>query len=545
MGIAVAVDLTGIQVFRRIEIIGTVDILQEQVGETVELIVRTEGHRVDTHRLGQVVGQGVDVLIEVVGLGGTLVTDADGTVAHAADLEHRELGTEGFALVADTHVGDTELVVQVIGQTALELTHEGVGLGHEVVAVVGSVQIGSGAHGIELLGAHQAVTEGSVMLVVDVPVQFGRHFVGLGIDLQVGREGTRVLITLGLGLVHDIIVNLLGNIALHLGSGGTQTVGIRIFLVGALVAGEEEEFVLDDGTADGHTGLIGLLIGILVTLVAIGLGVTADEVLGIAITIDAAMELIGTGLGDSVDGTTGETALTHIEGSDAHLDLLDGFHGNRLSTGLSTVGTVVRQTEHVIVHGTIDLEAVVLVGSTGEGHTTVLVRTDERIDTGHIGDTTGNGRHLFDGTTGNRLGSASFGSIKCTLGHNHSLFESQRSLFQNGSHIGRLTQIKGDVGNLGVFIAHQAHGNHIGATGTHTLDSIAALTTGNGVIGGSRRNMNRDDNSTGNNLALGVGNLTGNGRSRYLRIRSNTREQSDDRKCNNLEGMFHKINNMD
>ena len=54
--------------------------------------------------------------------------------------------------------------------------------------------------------------------------------------------------------------------------------------------------------------------------------------------------------------------------------------------------------------------------------------------------------------------------------------------------------------------------------------------------------MNRDDNSTGDGPALGVGNPTGNGRSRYLRIRSNTREQSDDRKCNKLEGMFHKLN---
>ena len=84
MGITVAVDLTGIQVFRRIEIIGTVDILQEQVGETVEFVVGTEGNRVDTQRLGQVVGQGEDVLIEVVGLGGTLVTDADGTVGNLA-----------------------------------------------------------------------------------------------------------------------------------------------------------------------------------------------------------------------------------------------------------------------------------------------------------------------------------------------------------------------------------------------------------------------------------------------------------------------------
>ena len=545
MGITVAVDLTGIQVFRRIEIIGTVDILQEQVGETVEFVVGTEGNRVDTQRLGQVVGQGEDVLIEVVGLGGTLVTDADGTVAHAADLEHRELGTEGFALVADTHVGDTEFVVQVIGQTALELTHEGVGLGDEVVAVVRGVQIGSGAHGIELLGAHQAVTERSVMTVIDVPVQLGSHLIGLGIDLQVGREGTRIFVTLGLGLVHDIIVNLLSGFSIHFGSAGAQAIGIRILLVGTLVAGEEEEFVLDDGTADGHTGLIGLLIRIFCALVAIGLGVAAHEILGIAITIDTAMEFVGTGLGDGVDGTAGETALAHIEGGDAHLDLVDGFHGNRLGTGLSAVGAVVRQTEHVIVHGTIDLETVVLVGSAGEGHTAVLVRADERVDTGHIGNTTGNGRHFLNGTAGNRLGSTGFGSLKGTLGHNNGLFESQRSLFHHGSHIGRFTQFKGNVGNLGILVAHQAHGHHIGATRTHTLDSIAAFTTGNGVISGSRRNMNRDDNSTGDGPALGVGNPTGNGRSRYLRIRSNTREQSDDRKCNNLEGMFHKLNNMD
>ena len=62
-----------------------------------------------------------------------------------------------------------------------------------------------------------------------------------------------------------------------------------------------------------------------------------DEVLVVAIVIGRTVELVGTALGDGIDGTTGETALSHIERSYRYLNLLDGLHRYRLSTRLTAV----------------------------------------------------------------------------------------------------------------------------------------------------------------------------------------------------------------
>ena len=71
------------------------------------------------------------------------------------------------------------------------------------------------------------------------------------------------------------------------------------------------------------------------------------------------MELVGTALGDGIDGTTCETALSHIERSYRYLNLLDGLHRYRLSTRLTAVITAGSQTEHVVVSRTINHEVVV------------------------------------------------------------------------------------------------------------------------------------------------------------------------------------------
>ena len=76
------------------------------------------------------------------------------------------------------------------------------------------------------------------------------------------------------------------------------------------------------------------------------------------------MELVGTRLGDSIDGTTCETTLANIKRRNANLDLFDGFHRYRLSTSLTTIATIRCQAENVVVGCTINHEVVVsIVGS--------------------------------------------------------------------------------------------------------------------------------------------------------------------------------------
>lgn len=75
------------------EVIGTIEVLAEEVGKVIELVVSTEGNVVVAQRPREVVGNGIDILVKTVGHRGTLVTDIQSTIADIADLNHREGGT--------------------------------------------------------------------------------------------------------------------------------------------------------------------------------------------------------------------------------------------------------------------------------------------------------------------------------------------------------------------------------------------------------------------------------------------------------------------
>ena len=106
------------------------------------------------------------------------------------------------------------------------------------------------------------------------------------------------------------------------------------------------------------------------------------------------MEHIRSALGNGIDGTARETALTDIKGSNVHLDLLDRLHGNRLGTGLTAVGTVGSKAEDIVVGSTVYHEGVVTVACSGKRHGTVVGGGQLRIEPCHIGNTVGNARHI-------------------------------------------------------------------------------------------------------------------------------------------------------
>lgn len=76
--------------------------------------------------------------------------------------------------------------------------------------------------------------------------------------------------------------------------------------------------------------------------------------------------------GNSVDATSGKTALANIERSDHHLDFLDGIHRNRIGIRLTTVCTRRSQPENIIAHRTVDLETVITVIGAGKRDPSVL-----------------------------------------------------------------------------------------------------------------------------------------------------------------------------
>ena len=139
------------------------------------------------------------------------------------------------------------------------------------------------------------------------------------------------------------------------------------------------------------------------------------------VAIDAAVEVVGTRLGDGVDGTTGEARLTNVERSDAHLQLFDGLHREGLSACLSAVSTVRGQTEYIVGHGTVNLDGVIAVVRTGNAHSATLAHSDERVDTSHVSHTVSQRRQLCNTATVNGLGSTVARSSQTSLTRNRNL----------------------------------------------------------------------------------------------------------------------------
>ena len=108
------------------------------------------------------------------------------------------------------------------------------------------------------------------------------------------------------------------------------------------------------------------------------------------------MKFVGTRFGDGIHGTARETRLAYVEGGDIDLYLFNGFHGYRLCAGLSAVGAVSRQTVDIVVHHSVDTEAVVAVVGAQKEHGTVVVTAHLRIHPEHIGNTMGDRRCPID-----------------------------------------------------------------------------------------------------------------------------------------------------
>ena len=114
-------------------------------------------------------------------------------------------------------------------------------------------------------------------------------------------------------------------------------------LLGHLTVDKEEELVLDDGTAQGHT--VGRHLEFLACLTNLRtLDCVTAHILVAVEEVSASAEGVGTTLGDGVQATTDKVGLTHIVGRDNNLHLLDGLDRNRVATARK----VAAQTEVVV-----------------------------------------------------------------------------------------------------------------------------------------------------------------------------------------------------
>ena len=227
------------------------------------------------------------------------------------------------------------------------------------------------------------------------------------------------------------------------------------------------------------------------------------------------MELVGTALGDGIDGTTGETALSHIERSYRYLNLLDGLHRYRLSTRLTAVVTAGSQTEHVVVGRTINHEVVVSVVGTGKRHVTRICNRELRVQASHIGNTVGDTRHIVDLLCRHTGSSTCTGSSKTSLTGNHHFLELVGILLERAGDILRFTEAQTDIVENLVLISDIRDTYLVRTTWTHTLNSIATIYICYSTIHSTRWLVCSSNCSPNNGFAIGR-DLTTNARSGNL-----------------------------
>src|SRR6185436_12621622 len=78
--------------------------------------------------------------------------------------------------------------------------------------------------------------------------------------------------------------------------------------------------------------------------------------------------VVRAGLGNRVDAAARESALTNVVGRDHQLDFLNGVEADRLRAGRAAGHTGAGgETEEVVVHRAVNLNAVVALAAPGDG----------------------------------------------------------------------------------------------------------------------------------------------------------------------------------
>ena len=219
--------------------------------------------------------------------------------------------------------------------------------------------------------------------------------------------------------------------------------------------------------------------------------------------------------GNSIDATSGKTALADIERSYHHLDFLDSIHRNRVGIRLTAVCTRRSQPENIIAHRTVDLETVITVIGTGKrdppvfgghGHRHVLydiiyIAIDRRSPL-YLSC-----RKVFGCT-----------DIRFCIGRDNDFAQLFRAGIQGCIQGICITQFQPDIRKDRFFITHIGNLHFIGSSGTHPLDRVTAIHIRNRAIHGSGRFVYRNNRSPYHILILIVDNFSAQCRSCHLSL---------------------------
>ena len=485
---------------------------------------------------------GTEVHVRLVGIVGTQVA--------GEDFHEREETAVVAADILDVGIGDEKLVRNAVAETAVEVGGDGPEIVHLVVQRVGEDQAVLGRHAEAHVGHvtgrgrsvpfvvfRIVVPEGQLVIPVDVPVNAGEEL-QVALVLVVVVVGTRIVVV----VLDEEVLHLLG---LGLPDSGDHA-GLVLDTVlgrtplddfrrarGAFGVDEEEQFVLDDRSAQGEAVRGLALRG---TLEVDTVNPVAVHVLVLVIDIGRTLERVRAGLGDSVDTAADEVRLTDIIRGHDDLHFLDGIDGNRIAAAREG-----RRKAEVVVHvGTVHGEVGGTSGAAGEVHPVTAVGRE----LGHVGETPADGGHLdhlaggdVGGSTG-LLDSRKLGGGGCDDDSFREEFGGFRKLCVQVEGFG---QGQGHIGVVHLLVAQAGNLDPVRAAGTHTLDGIQAVRVGDGAIGCTGRLVDGHDGGADHRLPVLVHHTAAEGRSGHLGGGGDACERCKARKHKAFEGISHKV----
>ena len=185
---------------------------------------------------------------------------------------------------------------------------------------------------------------------------FGRNAVEAALGDAIAREDVANLAGAvgvganGVGIVdgnlHAVGVGQVGKVALPpLGDRHRGNAGRRAPQLIALVVEEAEGPVLDEGSTNGAAVLV-----VAEGQAHDGEGVARIQLVVAEELIQRAMDGVGTGLGNQIDGAAGREAEFRRHGAALHLELLHRVNGRRHAHFAHIRKRVVVAVEHLIVH---------------------------------------------------------------------------------------------------------------------------------------------------------------------------------------------------
>ena len=281
---------------------------------------------------------------------------------------------------------------------------------------------------------------------------------------------------------------------------GSPTVSYRRNLFSFTIH-EEEQLVFDNRATQRKTvGSLAIFLagtGYLESFDSI-----ASHVLISVINVRAALESIGTRRGSGIHTTADEVGLTHVVGSNYHLQLFNSFDGD----GVATTGKSRWQTKVVVEVGTIHGEVGRTTIRSDKAHAIASIRRKTR----DVGDAAAHRRQIHH----LRIVDVGWGTglllrkLGCRCTDNN--LTQHGGVFRKGdTKVIHLTQLKRDILVSLRLVSHIAHRNGIRTTCTHTLNVKTSVHVGHCRIGSSRRLVYRLDGRTNEFFAGSLkGNLT-------------------------------------